>query len=506
MERSGPDDARDDAWEFDDESDDVIYPAAPIPPHERTWRHPSEMGEAAWVRSEPPVHIGRGLLVTSGAIGSALGVAVLYLLAPAGGTTPHAAPTATSSIATIRSTVVADAAGAELVSPRDDTSTSELWIDSPGLTLPPIDVPSTVLVMAPAAQDELEAHQVSVAVAIEGASYVITTANALASIDTDVGGVSLMGPGHPDGVSPLAAELVSIDGDLAYLEPSAQIEVVSFAATATAAPGQPVTVLSDAPSQVTYAPGEVSVELDASTIVEGTPVIDDTGALVALCTVVIDADGARVEFVPVTGEPAVDDTVSATSQPPDDSVPADATSSTVETGATPGSGGATPTTVAPSAWVGLSFEGPSSASPLTITKIGAGSPAMAAGVMAGERLVAIDGTPVSSVDDVVAVLRRHAPGDVIKLTLAPRSTATTASPATSSPGPAVTTTTVASTSTTSTTSSTSTTSTTSSTTSTIVSGSGSSGGTVAPTPTTGSAGTAGTRVVSVVLAAASPTV
>ena len=105
MERSGPDDARDDAWEFDDESDDVIYPAAPIPPHERTWRHPSEMGEAAWVRSEPPVHIGRGLLVTSGAIGSALGVAVLYLLAPAGGTTPHAAPTATSSIATIRSTV-----------------------------------------------------------------------------------------------------------------------------------------------------------------------------------------------------------------------------------------------------------------------------------------------------------------------------------------------------------------------------------------------------------------
>ena len=42
--------------------------------------------------TEPPVTIGRGLLVTSGAIGSALGVAVLYLLLPAGGAAPSASP------------------------------------------------------------------------------------------------------------------------------------------------------------------------------------------------------------------------------------------------------------------------------------------------------------------------------------------------------------------------------------------------------------------------------
>ena len=84
-------------------------------------------------------------------------------------------------------------------------------------------------------------------------------------------------------------------------------------------------------------------------------------------------------------------------------------------------------------------------------------------------------------------------------------TSTTVYPTTTSSTTSSTTTPSTTSSTTPNTSSTSS-STTSSTTSTIVSGSGSSGGTVAPTPTPGSAGTAGTRVVSVVLAAASPTV
>ena len=102
MERSGPDDA----W---DDSGDPLYPAAPVPAHERTWRHPSEVGKAAWELSEPPVAIGRGLLVTTGAIGSVLGVAVLWLLSPMSGSAPTASPTATSSVAVVRTTEVAPA-------------------------------------------------------------------------------------------------------------------------------------------------------------------------------------------------------------------------------------------------------------------------------------------------------------------------------------------------------------------------------------------------------------
>ncbi|MBI5087375.1 MAG: hypothetical protein HZB15_00470, partial [Actinobacteria bacterium] len=96
MERSDAFDAWDEPG--DDAGDDSFYAAAPLPPHERTWRHPSELGQAAWMLSEPPVAIGRGLLVTTGAIGCVLGIAVLWLLVPiGGGLAPTATPTVTSS-------------------------------------------------------------------------------------------------------------------------------------------------------------------------------------------------------------------------------------------------------------------------------------------------------------------------------------------------------------------------------------------------------------------------
>lgn len=577
MERSGPDDARDDAWDdgwsdaggddrgtdgstastpvsgdpgpdrggpegtrpsgddltgrfggrayemfddLDDLDDDPeawnAYPPAPLPPHERAWRHPSEMGEAAWVRSEPPVTIGRGLLVTSGAIGSALGVAVLYLMLPTAAGTPSARPTATSSFLTERAavvTVVDDTAAPSFVAAPAST---EAWADLPGLTLPAPDTPSTVLVMS---NPEVDAP-VSVAVAIDGADYVVTTANALASLDVDGDGVRLLGPGSPGEVAPLDAELLSIEGDLAYLAPSpglGRIELVSFATTATAAPGDAVTVLADVPEVVPYSSGGPVPELDAGVIVEGTPVVDADGALVALCTVVIDGDGAYVDMVPIDiGGDTTDETVPtsvadapvpATSVVPDSPDPAPGATTATTPGATPG-------TVAPAgAWIGLRFDGAPASAPLTVTGVVAGSPALTAGVMVGERLVAIDGVAVSTVDDVVAVVRTHQPGDVVKLTLAPRpagssgSTVTSATAATSATSPSTpatspTTTTTAPSSAAATTTSTSTT-----TTSPATAGGGTVAGASGGTGTgTGGATPVGTRSVSVVLGASAPTV
>ena len=60
------------------------YPDAPLPRHERAWRHPSEIGEATWRSSEPPLAVGRGLLVTTGAIGALLALAVLWAMLPTG--------------------------------------------------------------------------------------------------------------------------------------------------------------------------------------------------------------------------------------------------------------------------------------------------------------------------------------------------------------------------------------------------------------------------------------
>ena len=89
MERSNPNDRADEP--SDDGGDDAFgrdaagYPVAPLPKHERQWRHPSEIGQQAWVMSEPPIALGRGLLVTTGAIGCAIGLAILWMLFPVGG-------------------------------------------------------------------------------------------------------------------------------------------------------------------------------------------------------------------------------------------------------------------------------------------------------------------------------------------------------------------------------------------------------------------------------------
>ena len=437
MERSGPDDARDDAPDDGWDDDAPIYPAAPIPAHERTWRHPSEIGQTAWTATEPPVTIGRGLLVTSGAIGSALGVAVLYLLLPAGAPSPSASPTVTSSVATLRPPAVT-VAEEPAVSSMLLGEPTEVRIDGPGLTLPAPDTPSTVLVMSVEAPTQ---EPLSVAVAIEGAPYVVTTANALDSI----GAIDLLGPGDAELTPRMAAELVSIEGDLAYLAPRQQMEVVSFAATATAEAGQTVTVLADDPTEVEYVEAGTAggvPELDAGRIVEGTPVVDDQGALVALCTVVIDGDGAHVELIPVvdpttdpaapsSSEASTDDTDTDAGEDDDDSDDADGgagtatdPSSTSVAGASsdadrpstttttiPASASVTTTTSvpstsgvtsAPTAWAGLRFDGAPSSSPLTVTGVVAGSPAMAAGVSSplGDSRMPLLGTcthsPVSS--------------------------------------------------------------------------------------------------------------
>ena len=63
-------------------NDDEYVPVAPLPPHERSWRHPSELGSADWAASEPPFEVGRWLAVASGAIGVTLAIAILWVMIP----------------------------------------------------------------------------------------------------------------------------------------------------------------------------------------------------------------------------------------------------------------------------------------------------------------------------------------------------------------------------------------------------------------------------------------
>ncbi len=397
-----------DAW--DDGHDGELYPAAPTPTHERHWRHPSELGHAAWVASEPPMAIGRGLMVTTGAIGCVLGVAVLWLLTPMGGElAATTSPIATSSVtaakfsgepATLQfaPTSAAAAATPSSAPPRItpasvDTATDQL-------------VPTnTVLVMIDGA-DESSA----IGVAIGDASFIVTTALAVSG-STDVSMMSIDGP--TDGV-------VTFAGDLAMIHPSSALEVVGFSAVSAAEPGQNLVVLSGQPTEITN-DADGTALLDASAIVEGTPVVDRDGALVALCTVVSDESGAHVELVPIV-DPADGSSVadqpspSSTDAPsPDDPAPVDAAAG----------------------WLGVRFGG-SATAPLTIAVIAPGSPAALAGLVVGERITAIDGVNVATVDEVLALIATKPPGTVVVLTV--QSPAPAGSPP-SAPAAATTTTT-----------------------------------------------------------------
>ena len=398
-----------DAW--DDGHDGELYPAAPTPTHERHWRHPSEMGHAAWVASEPPMAIGRGLMVTTGAIGCVLGVAVLWLLTPMGGElAATTSPIATSSVTAARfSSEPATLQFAPTSAAAPPTPSSA----PPRITPASVDtatdqlVPTnTVLVMIDGA-DESSA----IGVAIGDASFIVTTALAVSG-STDVSMMSIDGP--TDG-------FVTIDGDLAMIHPSSALEVVGFASVSAAEPGQNLVVLSRQPTEITN-DADGTALLDASAIVEGTPVVDHDGALVALCTVVSDESGAHVELVPIV-DPADGSSVadqpapSSTDAPsPDDPAPADAAAG----------------------WLGVRFGG-SAMAPLTIAVIAPGSPAALAGLVVGERITAIDGVSVATVDEVLALIATKPPGTVVVLTVqspAPAAaTTTTLAPANSTAAP-----------------------------------------------------------------------
>lgn len=420
VERSGADDAWDEPWDGND--DDVVpaYPPAPLPAHERVWRHPSEVGQATWHHTEPPVAIGRGLLVTTGAIGCVLGIAVLLLLVPiGGGLAPTASPAVTSSFAVAGTEPTGTTPRTELrggTGPSSGPSTGPSTTATPA-QLPAEQVPSTVLVSADAATTGGRPHEAAMAIAVSIANqrFMITTAHAVLSSN----GVSIIGPGDS-----ASGTVVSIGADLAFIEPGRTIEVASFSAVATAEPGQEVTVLADEPTDVAYAPDGGIPELDAAKVLEGTPVVDADGALVALCTLIVDGDGTYVDLVPIIipDDIGTPDTAPATadgggSAPPTPTTPPSSATTVV----VPSTVASSVTTPAPMPWAGLRFDGAPASAPLTVTGTATASPASAVGIAPGDRITAIDGTQVATVDELLLEIRRHVPGDTVSITVVPRS-------------------------------------------------------------------------------------
>jgi hypothetical protein len=260
---------------FDDAGSPFHYPPAPVPAHERTWRHPSEVGQAQWAMSEPPLVIGRGLLVVTGAISCVLGAAALWLMLPTRAPAPVAIETrSTGSVA--------------------------------NFALPAERIPANTLALTVHAARATSARPPAIAVMVTGMSTMLTTAAAVA----DTRRLIL---GDDDGTT-VEADVVSITNGVATLDAAGsgsfnQLDVMQFDGTARVDQGEQVTVLGASPHTVRFALGEVFTATNTvgiTSVAEGTPVVNSAGELVALCTLARASDGSitGVQLVPVVNPTA----------------------------------------------------------------------------------------------------------------------------------------------------------------------------------------------------------
>lgn len=348
-------------WHEDDE------PLAPLPAHERAWRHPSEVGEHEWLISEPPLALGRGLVLTTTVVVSLLAFAVLWTTIPtrAG---RGVASSGAEGVVNLDASSVTDLATS--TAPRLSATTAPPSTAAERMPLPTMAVHASFNAQPSSARRVL-------ALPVQQGSLLVTTAPAVAE-GSDVE-IEL-----PDGTMVVASVLL-VDGlhGLAVLAPVDALTTESFAVATVVHPGDELTVLGDPALKVTFEGTDASSgELpDTADVPEGAPVLNQRGELVALCT--HDADGTpRLLTLSLL----------------------DALSAMI------GDAGQSPV------WIGIVInDDPSSA--LTVGAIDPDGPAARAGLRTGDVVTAVDGTAVTTCDGLVAMLAAHQPGDVVVVTV-----------------------------------------------------------------------------------------
>ena len=361
-----------------DASNDGWYPPAPLPEHERTWRHPSEIGNAVWVHTETPITIGRGLLLTTGAIGGLLSLAVLWAMLPSAGRGGGAAPTAVTSTAkglsgvsiTIRpETLVATSIAVDLPTTSFRTESTSTPASE--------EVTNTTFARTPSTEgtqtSQLETAPVAVGI---GDSLIVTTARAVEG-RTSITLTDANGQAHDATVLMVDAHL-----GLALLSANASAMTTSYGIGPEASPGDTVTIMGATPTSATVsvdADGHLTLDGWADSTAEGTPVVNADGQLVGICS----HGSSGPVLVSVANVGAM--------------LPA-----------------AKPTKVA--SWMGLHITADDQGA-LVIDRVADDGPSATAGIVVGDVITAVDGVPVTSVDQVKAAIVAHVPDDIVTLTL-----------------------------------------------------------------------------------------
>lgn len=418
------------------ESGDDDYPVAPMPPHERAWRHPSELGGGQMMVVEPPAAIGKGLAAGAAVLGLLLVAGLTRIMvpgdsdpdlaasvtaavqrastpvlgtavtptsmpndsAPTDGTSGDttAAPATSSLISTVGTDATSSGSTPDTTSPAPDpTATTEAPTtvgSSP--TTGPTTVPSASTVAPPPLALVMSQQRPALAVEVQKGLVFVTTSAAV--------GDARSTPVVLDSGQTVQADVVMVDEEagIAVLvvattgsspDPASPDASMPPAVAVDPEPGEVVTVLrgTDSDSRSEARLGDAVAdnggrELLSSDIGgeigEGAPVIDADGNLVGLCT----ESGERTWVVPAAAlARAVDASLEMTRS---------------------------------SAWLGITGERAETGG-VSVLDVDPGSPAAESGLAVGDVVVAIEGRPVLSLAELAMDLGDHAPGDLVTITV-----------------------------------------------------------------------------------------
>jgi len=237
----------------------------PIPPHERTWRHPSELAaaERAELSAQPVSHSTRVFALTTGTVGL-VAIALLVLTV-----TPSrsSSPVAVSASTTLASTADLAPAGPTIAGVRRSANTDG------------------------AVRSGTTVH--ALATPIGTGDYAVVSRASLDGVDV-TSTVDVMLPSGR-----LAAGQVVQTADDAVLIALDQAEPGHEVAGHRPHDREVVTVMASPPITVAYA------DIGGLHVAEGTAIIDDAGDLVGLCSG--DEDGAGTKVVEIDAELAAVD-------------------------------------------------------------------------------------------------------------------------------------------------------------------------------------------------------